>query len=178
MNKITILLLLLISFNSTYSQSEKEYGTKLNYIEGVATYYGFKINPKDRFASINTDMIKLSDRSALTLVDCIVKVNGTVDASANCMVRLIDSYIICRKYIGPVSNQIIVSENIANCKVSDVKFIKKIKGNPFIEIINKSGKIVMKGFKEKLNNRLIKTGVYDIRSRDNFYEKNVLLATK
>lgn len=178
MSKITILLLLLISFNSTYSQNEKNFGTKLRYINGVNVYHGSKINPSGRYASINTDMMVFADRSALTLVDCIVKVNGPVDASANCMVRLINSYIICRKYKGPPSNQIIVSDNIANCKISEVKFIKKVKGNPFLEIINKSGKVVVKDYKDNLKDKKIKTGVYDIRSPGNFYEKDILLSTK
>lgn len=176
MKKITILVLLLLSINNIYSQNEKKYGAKLKHISGINIYSGSTINPGNRFANIDTGTIIFEDRSALTLVDCIVKVNGPVDASANCMVRLINSYIICRKYKGPPSNQIIVTDNIANCKISDVKFIKKIKGNPFIEVINKSGKIVIKGNKESLKDRIVKTGIYDIRSVGNFYEKDILLS--
>ena len=175
MKKITILVLLLLSINNIYSQNEKIYSAKLRHISSINIYSGSTINPGNRFASIDTETIVFEDRSALTLVDCIVKVNGPVDASANCMVRLINAYIICRKYKGPPSNQIIVTNNIANCKISDAKFIKKIKGNPFIEVINKSGKIVIKDYKENLKDRIIKTGVYDIRSAGNFYKKDILL---
>ena len=175
MKTITTLLLLCIS-HLIYSQNDIDYSSKLNDFEGIDIIDGAKINPKDRFATITSDYMVFSEKSAITFVNCLVKVEGTVDASSNCLVRLMNSYIICKKYKGQKTDRIIETDNVQDGLISEMKHLKKIKGNPTIEIINKSGKVIAKGPKKSLSDKIIKTGVYDIRSAGNFYNTNILLA--
>jgi len=101
--KITTTLLLLFISHFIYSQKDIDYSSKLNDFEGIDIIDGAKINPKDRFATITSDYMVFSEKSAITFVNCLVKVEGTVDASSNCIVRLMNSYIICKKYKGQVN---------------------------------------------------------------------------
>ena len=89
---------------------------------------------------------------------------------------MVNSYIICKNYIGKPSPRIKRVKNISNCKLSEVNFLKKIKGNPKIQIINKSGKVVFNGNINNIASHEVETGVYDVRSAGNFYEANILLA--
>lgn len=175
MEKITLLFFFFIIVKVN-AQSVINYTPQLKLIEGVMTIDGAKLNPNDRFANLKANEMTFADKSAINLVNCVIKVNGPVDASTNCRIRLINSYIICKQYKGPKSDRIIVTNYIKNCRISEVKYLKKLKGNPEIEIIDKSGNVVAKGYKKDISSDLIKTGVYDIRSKGNFYNSNVLLA--
>ena len=173
--------LLYILFGLTSSlisaQDALNYSSQLELIKDIVIIDGAKLNPKGRFINLKTDEMILTDRSAITLVNCVVKVNGLVDASANCKIKLVNSYIICKDYKGPRSKNIIKTDWIKNCKLNQMKYLKKMKGNPQIEIINKEGRIVIKGYKENISTKIIDTGVYDVRSKGNFYDSNVLLVS-
>ena len=174
-----IIFILFVLFNTyTYAQDEDamDYSSKLEQIKGVVIIDGAKLNPIGRFINLKTDEMIFEDRSSITLVNCVVKVNGFVDATADCKIKLVNSYIICKDYKGPKSRNIIQSKWIKSCKLSQMKYLKKLKGNPEIEIIDKQGRVVIKGYKENISKKLIDTGVYDVRSKGNFYDSNVLLA--
>lgn len=175
MKQIT-LLFIIVTMCSLNAQDAISYGRELNKIEGMETIDGTKFAPKIGFANLKSDQMIFSDKSSLTAVNCVIKVNGLVDATANCKIILLNSYIICKDYKGPSSERIIETNYIKNCKISQMKFVKKLKGNPNIEIIDKSGTIIARGLKEDISNKLIDTGVYDVRSKGNFYNSNVLLA--
>lgn len=177
MKQITLLFLIVTIWNLN-AQDAISYGKVLNRIDGMETIDGSKFAPKVGFANLKSDQMIFSDKSSLTVVNSVIKVNGLVDASANCKLILLNSYIICKDYKGPASDRIIKTNYIKNCKISQMKFVKKLKGNPNIEIIDKSGTVIAKGFKEDISDKLIDTGVYDVRSKGNFYNSNVLLAGK
>ena len=177
MKQITLLFLIVAIWNVN-AQEAISYGKKLNRIDGINIIDGAEITPKIGFTNFKSDQMIFSDKSSLTVVNSVIKVNGLVDASANCKLILVNSYIICKNYRGPISDRIIKTNFIKSCKISQMKYMKKIKGNPKIEIIDKTGTIVAKGFKDEISDKLIDTGVYDVRSKGNFYNANVLLAGK
>ena len=179
--KKTFTILFTFLFLLSYSQDEEiyDYNDQLSVVSGIQLIDGSKINPNERFANLSTDNMIFTDRSSITFVNCLVKVFGTFDARANCKIKLINSYVICRNFKGNEKrpDNVIESEYIENCRISEVPYLRKIKGNPELQIINKAGKIVLKGKKEAIKHKIIYTGVYDIRSTGNFYESDVLLTS-
>lgn len=176
MKQITLLLFILAT-NIVFSQRTVDYSSRLSHFKGIALIDGSEIDPKMRFATVKTGIMFFADKSAVTFANCVVKVDGPVDASANCLIRLVNAYIICKKYKGPKTDRIIVTNNIDDSRISDITYLNKLKGNPTIEIIDKSGKVIAKGSKKSLSDQTIETGIYDVRSAGNFYDSNVLLAS-
>ena len=176
MKQITLLVFVLFT-HLIYSQITVNYSHRLSHFKGITLIDGAQIDPKMRFANIETGIMLFADKSAITFANCIVRVDGPVDASANCLIRLVNAYIICKKYKGPKTDRIITTSNINDSRISEISYLNKLKGNPNIEIIDKSGKVIAKGSKKSLSSEIIKTGIYDVRSAGNFYESNVLLAS-
>ncbi len=174
--KQIILLFSILVTNILFSQRTVDYSSRLSHFKGIAIIDGSEIDPEMRFANVETGIMFFADKSAITFANCIVKVDGPVDASSNCKIRLVNAYIICKKYTGPKTDRIITTNNIEGSQVSDITYLNKLKGNPTIEIIDKSGKVIAKGSKKSLSEQTIETGIYDVRSAGNFYDSNVLLA--
>ena len=152
--KIATILFLIVYTNLIYSQKNVDYNSKLNFYEGISIIDGAQIDNQNKFANIETDFIVFSNKSALTLVNCIIKVNGKVDASKLCKIRFINAYIICKSYNGPKSKSIIQTKNIDYAPVNDIVYIQRIKGNPILEIIDRHGKIIIKGTKKSIANKI------------------------
>lgn len=166
MKKITLLLLLTITFTVSYGQIVIDMTEKLSNINGHLVIDGNTLQAehgtREQIIITGKDMV-LNPRSSFLFQNILVQLSGNIIVKGPTRPLLLDAYIFCQDSGALVSNSIMTLEKFDDIYVAKVDYIKNLQGDPEIWIYSTDGSRVYKGLKSEAANLQLPIAMYDVK---------------